>query len=47
MLGGSAWELNIDGKKFHGAICLAMRVAGELFGAVGGSLGAKMGAQGC
>ena len=32
---------------FHGAICLAMRAARELFGAVEGSLGAKMGAQGC
>ena len=46
-VGGSAWELKIDGKRFHGAICLAMRVPGELFGAVEGSLGAKMGAQGC
>ena len=31
----------------RGAICLAMRAPGELFGAVEGSLGAKMGAQGC
>ena len=40
---GSAWELKIDGKRFHGVICLAMRVPGELLGAVEGSLGA----QGC
>ena len=32
---------------FHGAICLAMRAPRELLGAVEGSLGAKMGAQGC
>ena len=32
---------------FHGAICLAMRAPRELFGAVEGSLGAKMVAEGC
>ena len=32
---------------FHGAICLAMRAPRELFGAVEGSLGARMGVQGC
>ena len=32
---------------FHGAICLARRAPRELFGTVEGSLGAKMGAQGC
>ena len=31
----------------HGAICLARRAPRELLGAVEGSLGAKMGAQGC
>ena len=31
----------------HGAICLARKVPRELLGAVEGSLGAKMGAQGC